>query len=117
MDKPGIENWTLTVIGWRLTTCAMGRRAQLLFFAYTELNLFSVFYLIGLLLSLGIVKNIVLIRERCNTCRECCSVDGFTLQRNYFSKVGRSGQQIRNIWKVLKCGAGEGWRRSVGPIM
>jgi hypothetical protein len=21
------------------------------------------------------------------------------------------------IWKVLKCGAGEGWRRSVGPIM
>ena len=26
-------------------------------------------------------------------------------------------QQIRNTWKVLKCGAGEGWRRSVGPIM
>jgi len=24
---------------------------------------------------------------------------------------------IRNTWKVLKCGAGEGWRRSVGPIM
>jgi hypothetical protein len=23
---------------------------------------------------------------------------------------------IRNTWKVLKCGAGEGWRRSVGPI-
>ena len=20
-------------------------------------------------------------------------------------------------WEVLKCGAGEGWRRSVGPIM
>ena len=32
-------------------------------------------------------------------------------------KLGRSGQQIRNAWKVLKCGAGEGWRRSVGPIM
>ena len=32
-------------------------------------------------------------------------------------KIGRSGQQIRNAWKVLKCGAGEGWRRSVGPIM
>jgi hypothetical protein len=30
---------------------------------------------------------------------------------------GRFGQQIRNTWKVLKCGAGEGWRRSVGPIM
>jgi hypothetical protein len=25
--------------------------------------------------------------------------------------------QIRNTWKVLKCGAGEGWRRSVGSIM
>jgi hypothetical protein len=22
-----------------------------------------------------------------------------------------------NTWKVLKCGAGEGWRRSVGPIV
>ena len=32
-------------------------------------------------------------------------------------KLERSGQQIRNAWKVLKCGAGEGWRRSVGPIM
>jgi len=32
-------------------------------------------------------------------------------------KYGRFGQQIRNTWKVLKCGAGEGWRRSVGPIV
>ena len=32
-------------------------------------------------------------------------------------KLGRFEQQIRNTWKVLKCGAGEGWRRSVGPIM
>ena len=32
-------------------------------------------------------------------------------------KLGRSGQQIRNAWKVLNCGAGEGWRRTVGPIM
>ena len=32
-------------------------------------------------------------------------------------KLGRFGQQIRNTWKVLKCGAGEGWRRSFGPIM
>jgi hypothetical protein len=23
----------------------------------------------------------------------------------------------KNKWKVLKCGAGEGWRRSVGPTM
>ena len=29
----------------------------------------------------------------------------------------RFGQQIRYTWKVLKCGAGEGWKRSVGPIM
>jgi hypothetical protein len=32
-------------------------------------------------------------------------------------KIGRFGQQIRNTWRVLKCGAGEGWRRSVRPIM
>ena len=32
-------------------------------------------------------------------------------------KLGRFGQQIRNTWKVSKCDAGEGWRRSVGPIM
>ena len=32
-------------------------------------------------------------------------------------KLGHFGQQIRNTWKDLKCGAGEGWRRSVGPIM
>ena len=31
-------------------------------------------------------------------------------------KLGRFGQQTRNTWKVLKCGAVEGWR-SVGPIM
>ena len=26
-------------------------------------------------------------------------------------KVGYFGKQVRNSWKVLKCGAGEGWRR------
>jgi len=26
-------------------------------------------------------------------------------------KLGRFGQQIRNTWKVLKRGAGEGWRK------
>jgi len=35
----------------------------------------------------------------------------------YGAETGRFGQQIRNTCKVLKCGAGEGWRRSVGPIM
>jgi hypothetical protein len=28
--------------------------------------------------------------------------------------IGHFGKQIRNIRKVLKCGAGEGRRRSVG---
>jgi len=32
-------------------------------------------------------------------------------------KLGRFGRQIRNTWKVLKYGAGEGWRRPVGSIM
>ena len=32
-------------------------------------------------------------------------------------KLGHFGQQIRNTWQVLKCVAGAGWRRSVGPIM
>jgi hypothetical protein len=31
--------------------------------------------------------------------------------------VAKSGNIYINTWKVLKCGAGEGWRRSVGPIM
>ena len=35
----------------------------------------------------------------------------------YGAETGRFGQQMRNTWKVLKCGAGEGWIRSVGPIM
>jgi len=28
-------------------------------------------------------------------------------------KLRRFRQQTRSTWKVLKCGAGEGWRRSV----
>jgi hypothetical protein len=32
-------------------------------------------------------------------------------------KLGHFGKWIRNNWGVLKCGAGEGWRRSVGPIV
>ena len=35
----------------------------------------------------------------------------------YGAKTWMLQQQIRNTWKVLKCGAGEEWRRSVGPIM
>jgi hypothetical protein len=26
-------------------------------------------------------------------------------------KIGHFRKQIRNTWKELKCGAGEGWRR------
>ena len=32
-------------------------------------------------------------------------------------KLGHSEQQIRNTWKVLKCSAGEEWRKSFGQIM
>jgi hypothetical protein len=31
-------------------------------------------------------------------------------------KLGHFGKQIRNTWKVMKYGAGEGWRRSFGVI-
>ena len=32
-------------------------------------------------------------------------------------KLGHFGESIRNTWKFLKCSAGEGWRRSVRPIV
>jgi hypothetical protein len=32
-------------------------------------------------------------------------------------KRGHFGKQIRNTCEVLKCDAGEGWRRSVGPLL
>jgi hypothetical protein len=32
-------------------------------------------------------------------------------------KLGRFGQYIRNTWKVLKCGVGDGWKRSFELIM
>jgi len=35
----------------------------------------------------------------------------------YGAETWRLRQQITNTWRVLKCGAGEGWKRSVGPIM
>jgi len=35
----------------------------------------------------------------------------------YGAETWTHGQQIRNTWKVSKCGAGGGWRRSVRPIM
>jgi hypothetical protein len=31
-------------------------------------------------------------------------------------KIGHFEKEIRNTWKVLKCGAGVGWRRSVRLI-
>jgi len=31
--------------------------------------------------------------------------------------MSKIGKQIRSTWIVLKCGAGEGWRRSVGSIV
>jgi hypothetical protein len=32
-------------------------------------------------------------------------------------KIGSLGILITNTLKVLKCGAGEGWRRQIGPIV
>jgi hypothetical protein len=32
-------------------------------------------------------------------------------------KPGHFGKWIRNTWKGLKCGAGEGWKKSDGPIV
>jgi hypothetical protein len=32
-------------------------------------------------------------------------------------KIGNFGRYNRNTWKVLKFGAGEVWRRSLGPIL
>jgi len=32
-------------------------------------------------------------------------------------KLGDFVKKIRNTWEVLKCGTGEGWRRSFGRIM
>jgi hypothetical protein len=32
-------------------------------------------------------------------------------------RVGHFRKYIRNIWRVLKCGAGKGWRGSLEPIM
>jgi hypothetical protein len=32
-------------------------------------------------------------------------------------KIGQFGKYIINSWTVLKCGAGEGWRRLFGPIV
>ena len=35
----------------------------------------------------------------------------------YGAKPERFSKQIRNTWKVIKCGIGEKWRRSVGLIV
>jgi hypothetical protein len=34
-----------------------------------------------------------------------------------FLKLGHFGKQIENALEDLQCGAGEGWRRSVGSIV
>jgi hypothetical protein len=32
-------------------------------------------------------------------------------------KLGLCREKVRYTWEVLKCCAGEGWRRSVGPVV
>jgi hypothetical protein len=39
------------------------------------------------------------------------------LERSVALRVGHFGMQIRNILKVLKRRAAEGWRRSIGQIV
>ena len=41
----------------------------------------------------------------------------FGVQHCMVLKLWHFGQQIRNTWKVSKCGAGEGYKRSAGPIV
>jgi hypothetical protein len=31
-------------------------------------------------------------------------------------KLGHFGKFIKNIWKFLKCGGGNGWKISIRPI-
>jgi hypothetical protein len=38
----------------------------------------------------------------------------FGAQLSMVLKIGHFGQQARNTWRVLECGAREEWRRSVG---
>jgi hypothetical protein len=32
-------------------------------------------------------------------------------------RSGHFGKYIRNAWEILKCDAGEEWRKPVGPIV
>jgi len=32
-------------------------------------------------------------------------------------QLGHYGKYIRSKWKILKCGVGKGWRRSLGQIV
>jgi hypothetical protein len=56
------------------------------------------------------MKMIKIDRNRSELCQAVC--EKYQFHNNVFV-----GQQIRNTWKVLKCGAGEGCKRSVGPIV
>jgi hypothetical protein len=35
----------------------------------------------------------------------------------YGAETGTLREVVQKTWKFLKCGTGEGWRRSVGPIL
>jgi hypothetical protein len=41
-------------------------------------------------------------------------VDAFSVD---LGRLDASGSRSENTWKVMKCGVGGGWKRSVGPIM
>ena len=42
---------------------------------------------------------------------------GIKMHGTTIKEINMEVDTDQNAWKVLKCGAGEGWRRSVGPIV
>ena len=48
--------------------------------------------------------------------KEICMQNVF-VSHLYGAETWTPGKQIRNTWKVLECGPGEGLIRSVGPIV
>ena len=65
----------------------------------------------------------VTINKTCNvniqarSCNHCCCGRAESYYNLRVCILGRSGEQIRKTWKVLKCGVGEMSRKSVGEVL
>ena len=57
-----------------------------------------------------------LLRESCVLSKQRKRRTAEVAQLCVMLKLVQFGNGIRNTWKFGKCGVGEGWRRSVGPI-